>query len=417
MGQVLAAPIGALGTCVGACSGSALAVCCGKLAGSGTLDSEKAARVMLIWLQVFTTVVALFTAATPQKWLPWTCDKLKIIDASGLGVCECRDKADEMSCWSDQLIYRTELSGFVIFAALLVMTFSGCAQGASRSQTVAKFMAVPVLGFALLFAPNGLLDDFGLLATSAAAVFLVVQALLLIDFAYTWNETWHGFAIMAQRRELNTKRKKMWLGLIVLSSAALFVTALTVSICLFAAYPGSRALIVTAPVIGLILLVVSITDWCEHGALLTSCVMLLYSVWLVYEALASQPGQQRPQLWPGLLLAAFSLGASAYRGMEVGTSGSTAGAGSAAGSGAAASLAEEGGAEPASGERPSSADKKDFAIQCAVHAAAALYITSLLAAKAGNVQHALHVVAVFAALLLYGWSLVAPKLLTNRDFR
>lgn len=36
----------------------------------------------------------------------------------------------------------------------------------------------------------------------------------------------------------------------------------------------------------LILLVVSITDWCEHGALLTSAVVMAYTIWLICESLA-----------------------------------------------------------------------------------------------------------------------------------
>mmetsp|Transcript_2499 Transcript_2499/g.5030 ORF Transcript_2499/g.5030 Transcript_2499/m.5030 type:complete len:423 (-) Transcript_2499:110-1378(-) len=422
MGQVIAAPLGAIGTCLGACSGSCIAVGCGRLAGSGNLSSQRAARCVLIWLQLFTAAVALLSAATAHKWLPWTCGKLDDVGAGSLGVCECKGSADAQSCWSDQLVYRAELSGFGVFAALLVMTASGCAQGASRSHSVAKFMAVPVLCFALLFVPNAPLNGFGTFATAAAAIFLVAQALLLIDFAYAWNETWHGYAIMAQRRELSERGKKMWLGLILASSAALFVTAVVVSVWLYSAFPGSagRGINMSALIIAFLLLLVSVTDWCEHGALLTSCVVLMYTVWLVLEALASEPNLpgQKPPVWPGLLLCAGSLAASAM-GTEL--SGSSAGSAALARSAGAAGRAEEGEAEtePPRGEEGApvtGAEAKDFALHCSVHAAAALYVTSVLAPKAGQPQFVLHAIAIFTALLLYGWSLVAPKILTNRAF-
>ena len=34
---------------------------------------------------------------------------------------------------------------------------------------------------------------------------------------------------------------------------------------------------------------VSITDWCEHGALLTSAVIMVYATWLTYEAFSLYP--------------------------------------------------------------------------------------------------------------------------------
>jgi len=67
-------------------------------------------------------------------------------------------------------------------------------------------------------------------------------------------------------------------------------------------------------------------------------------------------------------------------------------------------------------EGVSSSNIKDFAVQCMIHAAAALYVASLLAPRAGEVTFALHSISLFFALVLYGWSLIAPKVLTGRNF-
>eukprot|EP00418_Pyrodinium_bahamense_P086197 CAMPEP_0179052098 /NCGR_PEP_ID=MMETSP0796-20121207/21583_1 /TAXON_ID=73915 /ORGANISM="Pyrodinium bahamense, Strain pbaha01" /LENGTH=435 /DNA_ID=CAMNT_0020748655 /DNA_START=43 /DNA_END=1350 /DNA_ORIENTATION=+ len=435
MGGFLSAPVSAAATCLGGCTGSCLAVMCGTLAGSGSVGSERAARCLLVWLQSFAALVALFAAATPSRWLPWTCSKLDTFGAGDLGICGCGGGPARERCWSDQLAYRAEAAAFVLFLALLVMTVSGCAQGASRTHAVAKFMAIPLLGIALLFVPNSALSTFGSIATSASAIFLAAQALLLIDFAYTWNETWHGYALTAQRRQVGTsgrRAQRVWYGCILAASALLFVTSIAFAIYLYSAFPGAtgRAINIAAVVLCLVLLFVSITDWCEHGALLTSCVVLLYTVWLICEALASQPGAHgsRPPTWLGLCLCAGSLAASAWGSGLAGAPSarapvtSTAAATSAeAGSvdpeaasarAAFAAEAEDGGA----GSRLNSADVKDFALQCAVHALASLYVASALAPEAGQCPFVLRVLAIFASLALYGWSLAAPKILTSRTF-
>merc|ERR550525_218304 len=47
----------------------------------------------------------------------------------------------------------------------------------------------------------------------------------------------------------------------------------------------AQFVIIGAFVLALVLLVVSITDWCEHGTLFTGTVMMLYNVLLAHQAL------------------------------------------------------------------------------------------------------------------------------------
>jgi len=57
-----------------------------------------------------------------------------------------------------------------------------------------------------------------------------------------------------------------------------------------------------------------------------------------------------------------------------------------------------------------------FVTACFVHLAGVLYITSLLAPDQDMPTYVMRSIAVFVSLVLYGWSLVAPKILTNRTF-
>ncbi|CAK9035294.1 Membrane protein TMS1 [Durusdinium trenchii] len=289
MGGLISAPLSGAGTCLGGCFGSCLATGCCKLAGSGNVSSAQASRCVLIWLQVFAAVLAVFLSATAEQWLPWTCGKLDLIGLGELGICDCRLSAD--GCWSDQLIYRTEASAVIVFLALVIMSVSGCAEGAARAYSVAKFMAVVCLVFIALFVPNKVWTVFGSWATALSAIFLVAQSIVLIDFGYTWNETWYKYALEARGRQVGAKGYRMWLGGMLLASAALILGALSISIYLFIDFKdaSSRAVNACAMVLSIALLIVSITDWCEHGALLTSAVVMAYTVWLICECLAVSP--------------------------------------------------------------------------------------------------------------------------------
>jgi len=433
MGAIVTAPLSAAGTCLGGCAGSCLAAGCCKLASSGSVSSEQAVRCVLVWLQVFTATLATLAAATPMQWLPWTCDKLHAVGMSGVGVCECKGGSNEAKCWSDGLVYRAEAAGFIVFIALFAMAVSGCGHGASRSYAVAKFMAVFVIGLIFLFIQNSVFDAFGAFATSASAVFLVMQAVLLIEFAYSWNELWYGNALMARRREVGQRGYRLWLGGVIGASAILFITSISFSVYFFTAFPSTagRTINIVAMILALSLLLVSITDICEHGALLTSCVVMAYTVWLICETLAAMPNDQGPTLpsWLGLSICAVSLAASTH---GVGFGGSPSGTMHQTGGAREAALVERGDApsvdlgqatvapstppEEQQQEGVTRSKIKDFVVHCMVHAAAALYVTSLLAPRAGEVTFALHATSLFVALVLYGWSLIAPKILTGRNF-
>jgi len=424
MGALISAPLSGAGTCLGGCFGSCLATGCCKLAGSGTVSSAQASRFVLIWLQVFITVLAVFLAATAEQWLPWTCGKLDVVGMGELGVCSCKS---DSKCWFDQLIYRTEASGVAVFVALIIMSVSGCAEGAARAYSVAKFMAVVVLVFISLFLPNKVWTDFGSWATALSAIYLIAQSIVLIDFGYTWNEIWYKNALEANRRQAGSKGYRLWLGGMLLSSAALVLGALSMSIYLFVDFQdaSSRAVNACAMILSIVLLVVSITDWCEHGALLTSAVVMAYTIWLICESLAVSPYETlKLPTWAGLLLCFFSLFStvlgSGFGGQE--TSGTSAPPARApalmeveAGEGASAAATTTQ-PEEASSPRMTSSEAWQFAAYCVIHAAAALYVASSLAARTGPTTYALRVSAVFLSLALYGWSLIAPKVLTNRRF-
>jgi len=333
------------------------------------------------------------------------------------------------------MILRSEAAGTAVFLALMFMAISGCAEGAARSYSVAKFMAVVLLIFIAIFLPNSVFSVFGTVATAASALFLVAQAVLLIDFGYSWNEVWYGNALEARRREVGPKGYRMWLAAMLLASAALLLGSIIVSIYLLTKFQdgGERAFIVIAMLMSLVLLVVSIAAWCEHGALLTSCLVTAYTSWLLCEAFSVAPSQPLAlPSWAGLTLCAASLlstaaGAGGWGAAEETapstsqTSAVPAPSGGAsrserADSPLAAAESGEAGREEAESAQMTSSEAWRFAAACGIHASAAIYVASSLAPRSGHATFGLRITAVFASLCLYGWSLVAPKVLTGRRF-
>lgn len=420
MGGVIAAPLTGLLECFGACCGTFTAGACYQLALSGNVSSEKAARFVLMWLQVFITALAMVASSKPGGWLPSVCDKLNLVGWGEVGVCSCPRAGTK--CWSDQIVYCAESAGVVVFVGLLMMALSGCSQGASRLHTVGKFMAVPIFGLVFLFLPSSLMSSFGTFATAASAVFLVFQAVLIIDFGCSWNELWVSRSL---RRPGELRDNPAWRQGIIAASLALLCGSVGGSIYLAAAYPdaGGPAISLAALFLSFVLLIVSITDWVDHGALLPSCVVMAYVTYLTWEALAVSPTIGRPQLppWVRLSVCALTLfwqgtGAGAKKPVQDKADALLAAKapdpeadGDAEGGAPATAAGESAGAA-------SSSETREFAKQCAVHVTAAVYIAAALAPESSSLTFSCYIAAVFLSLALYGWSLVAPKILTGRKF-
>lgn len=413
MGAALLAPFSGMGSCAASLCGSCLAAGCCKLATAGSTDTTKGARCVLFWLQVTAAALSLLLAWNPKSWLDRICDNIPEI-----GICECHKETDH-SCYGDQLIYRTQVAAMVVYLFLLILSVSGCSKHAAKDCPAGKFLGLLLLIIVFAFVPNYIFSVFGSVAGFLSAIYLVAQTILLVDFAYSWNEAWYSNAQTALSN-VNSQGYRMWLIAIVVAAAAWFILSLVECILLCIAFEATeaRALTIITFFFGVALLVLSTTEWCKHGALLTSCVVLGYLMWLAYEALSTLPsyGWNESLLlrWIGLAICAVSLTAFAYS-----TSFS-----SRKPAVAQASLAEQGAVGASATEAhdedgedvPDGLDTSDFAVQCGVHAAAAIYVASALAPARSVEIFGARTAAVFLSLVLYGWTLIAPMVMKRRAF-
>jgi len=260
-----------------------------------------------------------------------------------------------------------------------------------------------------------------------------VEVGLLVDFTYSWNESW-----------LSPERD--WQKAVLAISLLMFTVALVAVILLFQYYgidDMSRGVISITLVSSLLFSALSATKWSERGAILPSAACTVYCYWVLYRALSAYPplrvefsqGDNTAAIILGFVLAGVSV---SYAGWSMARSTSK--------SSANEDLlsddedAEEGkvtdsksyGAQDSVNNVPSSDDEqKDENNATAnsrfhvVMATAACYAAMLLTDwgqspdgkhGAGTTTMWIQIVSQWVCMLLYTWSLIAPQVLKNREF-
>lgn len=269
----------------------------------------------------------------------------------------------------------------------------------------------------LLFVPNAVMSVVGVAADVVALLFLVAQAILVIDLAYSWNTEWYSAALAAGRGGRGAKGQQTWQVAIISASALLCLGAAGAYAGLIVAFSSAagRAVASSALAVSLALLVLGITDWCEHGSLLTSAAMAAYAMWLAALALVRLPLDLGGSVPWWLRVAELVACAASLAVLTQRRKGLTSGEG---GEDRASSSSASGDSETGSGDTEPDApgSPAGFELQLAVHAASAAYVASALAPNPSWLAFSLRTAALAASLLLYGWSLLAPKLLPGRSF-
>lgn len=134
------------------------------------------------------------------------------------------------------------------------------------------------------------------MARFGASLFLVIQQVILIDLAYSWNESWLQKSSEAESNEYGSGRK--WLIAIVVAVVLLFGACFFSIISLykqFSGCPTNDVLISVTLILILVLTGIQVTG--EEGNLLTSAIMSSYAIYLVTLAISHNPnGQCNPFL-------------------------------------------------------------------------------------------------------------------------
>jgi len=297
--------------------------------------------------------------------------------------------------------------------------------------------------------PNGPFDVYAMIARFVSGIFLLLQIIILIEFAYQWNANW-------------VSDEKGWYWQTLAVCFLLYGASVVLAVFEFRWFTDGLSgdckleqfLIGFTIALTCTVTLISISKWCKHGALLPSGVVTLYCFYLCYNALTSDPStcntlqqQTTAQIIVGIIIAGVTVTYASWNLSNSSTifgvdeeevkehedvEAPKAAAGDDKAMGAAASGDKKD--DAASGEDPDGPEdemtewrrKRNLKFHI-VMAVASMYVSMLLtswgSADTSNVSYDLSnvamwikIVSLWVTILLYSWTLLAPYLFPDRDF-
>lgn len=237
------------------------------------------------------------------------------------------------SCLEATVVYRVSfaLAIFFILHLCTVSDLTCCVDDSVRDEMQTDYFGAKtcILIFLVLFClfaiPTSFFAWYAYLCMYASALFLIIQIILIVDFAHEWNETW------GDRSEENDKWMYYLMGITVLC----FVAGVGMNGYGFASYTPHEDcnlhgfLLIANIMAGIIACGVAI--WVPHGSLLPTSILFAYTTYLVISALRTSPDTRcggtggsnfvpSSSWWQMLLTSTVTAGALAYTASSVGGS-------------------------------------------------------------------------------------------------
>lgn len=190
-----------------------------------------------------------------------------------------------------QAVYRVSFGNFAFFFLLCIMMIGVTDRRDNRDKWVhhgswqLKFLVWIIFMILPFLLPNEVLEGYAWTARFGSGIFLVLQMVILLDFADAWNQSWIS------------KESENWLYALL----AVTVTCYSLSIVLIGLMfswfkpegAGSCGLnvffIVSTLILSVLFSGISVHPEVQRGSLMPSSVVTLYVSYLCYAALASLP--------------------------------------------------------------------------------------------------------------------------------
>ena len=190
----------------------------------------------------------------------------------------------------------------------------------SRLSWWVKLSCLLALVVGCWFIPDSFYTVYVDIARFFSGLFLLLQLVILVDFAYSWQEAW-------------TSDERPWHRAVIAVSLASFTACLVLLVYLFQWFSSSSCrletfLISFTLVLTTLTSALSISPFIEGGGLLPAAVVTLYSFYLLFSALSSDPSScnglygaggsatsQKATIWQtviNILITAASVGYAAY---------------------------------------------------------------------------------------------------------
>eukprot|EP01137_Pigoraptor_chileana_P021980 Opistho-2@86367 len=284
MGGILCCAAEQAACCVGgmACK----AMCFGKCCGCKQSNGSRAGYAVIL---LFATITA------------WLMNGSFIRDKLSHSSLSFHCQKEDDGCYGTLAVYRISLALCLFHAAHAVFLYGVTSSKDSRAKLQngfwpIKFLALAGITVGCFYIPSKSLIDYGWSAMAGAAIFIACQLLLLVDFAHYWNEKWVANHDAAEH--------KRWFYALTAASVTMYVSAIVMTSLLYAYFTpahsgnvgkcGTNTAFITVNLIAFVILAFvavndTIQEYNPRSGLLQSSLVALYSTYLVWSAISSEP--------------------------------------------------------------------------------------------------------------------------------
>ncbi|CCW63503.1 unnamed protein product [Phytomonas sp. EM1] len=329
-------------------------------------------------------------------------------------------------CVSEMVVYRVSfsLAVFFFFHWLSVSDLTCCIQSSARAELQSRFFYIKSLLLVLIFIltffiPNSFFAMYAYVCLFCSAFFLLINVVFLVDFSYQWSDDW------SERAESNEK----WMWYLFGIAVGSFVLAILINIASIYVYVphadcNLNAFVITVVAAGALVYTV-LSIWVPHGSIVPSCLVFLYTSGVLFLTLRTIPsdycnrygsaassGTSLKQMIFGSLVTSFTLAYTVI---------------SSSGSGRALNVGLDDQDEEEDPDR--SGHLSHYMFFYFIMTLGSMYLAMLATdwrvSGAGqdtfigsvNIAFWVRTVALWSAMFLYSWSLVAPyTCCKGRDF-
>jgi len=285
--------------CIGSCIGSCLATCgCEAMKCCGQCGPKRGSRIPYLVCFFISTALALILRY-------WGGPMLIHLYWYDYQLCNT-DK-----CVGFGAAYRISFTLCIFFLFHALALYSNSCQKIDQGFWMPKIFCLIFLLIIAYIIPNEFFDGYTHVARVVGGIFLLLQIIILIDFAYAWSEDWNS-------------DEKNWKAAILIVSFLFFAASVVLLVFMFIWFAGSgcgleKFFLAFTIILTFTYTIISIT-FANPGGILPPAIMSLYAHYVCFNALSSDPNvscnpfetTDTTQLVIGLLIAAASTTYAAY---------------------------------------------------------------------------------------------------------
>jgi hypothetical protein len=260
--------------------------CCGRSFKSSSSIATRLTYALLFFVSnIIAWILRDHMPLELAKHLPLS-DNCGIVD--GTTISECQKKT---------YVLRVTLANTIFFSLLgaCLVGIKTSKEGRAMIQNglwPVKFILWLGIQVGCFFIPVGApFQTYATISIFGGALFIVVQLVLLLDFAYAWNESWAS------------KGENKWYAAILGCTGGFYLAAVGLVVGAYIMFPNSQdgndcavstVVTTTTWLLALVCSAISMHPRVEHGAILPSSLISMYLCYYSFSALNSQANKCNP---------------------------------------------------------------------------------------------------------------------------